>query len=55
MSTMLAYFEYLAKNKVSVNMLANHTSALKASFALANLNYALVEHPKIKYFLKSLK
>ena len=52
-TTMLAYFEFLAKNKVSVNMLANHTSALKASFVLYGLNFSLLDHPQIKYFLKS--
>ena len=51
----LAYMEFLAKNNVSVPMLANHISALKAKFTLYDLNFQLLDHPKVKYFLRSMK
>ena len=52
---LMAYLEYLVKNSVSVNMIANHVSALKAQFIMYGLPFQLLEHPEIRYFIKSLK
>ena len=51
----LAYLEFLARNNVSPNMVANHVSALKSKFIMYDLNYHLLEHPKIRYFVRSMK
>ena len=53
--TILAYFEFLVKNNVSVNMVANHVSAIKAKFIMFDLDYSILEHPKVRYFVRSLK
>ena len=52
---MIAYLESLAENNVSVNMVANHISALKASFILHGLDHILLDHPKVRYFTKSMR
>ena len=54
-SVIMAYLEYLVKNEVSINMVANHVSALKAQFIIYGLPFQLLDHPEIKYFIKSLK
>ena len=41
----LAYLEFLVKNNVSVNMVANHVSAIKAKFIMFDLDYAILDHP----------
>ena len=51
----LAYLEYLTQNKVSVPMLANNISALKAHFTMYNLQFSLFDHPRVRYFVKALK
>ena len=51
----MAYLEFLVENKVSANMLANNVSALKANFVMWDLDFNLWDHPRIKYFLKSVK
>ena len=55
LSCVIAYLEFLVKNKVSVNMIANHVSALKAQFIMYGLPFHILQHPKIRYFQKSLK
>ena len=52
---MLADLELLARNSVSPNMVATHVPALKSKLIMHDLNYRLFEHPKIKYFVKSMK
>ena len=44
--TILAYLEFLVKNNVSVNMVANHVSAIKAKFIMYDLQYAILDQPK---------
>ena len=44
--TILAYLEFLVKNNVSVNMVANHVSAIKAVFIMYDLQYAILDQPK---------
>ena len=42
-------------NNCSVSMIANYVSAIKASFVLYNMSYFLLDHPRIKYFQKSMR
>ena len=51
----LSYLEYLTLNAVSPAMLSNHLSALKAKFTIYGLNYQVLSHPKIQYFVKSVR
>ena len=51
----LAFLECLVQNKCSSAMVENYVSAIKASFVLYELPYVVFTHPKIKYFIKSLK
>ena len=55
MVTILAYLEYLVRNNVSVNIVANHVSAIKPKFIMYDLDYAILDHPKVRYFIRSLK
>ena len=43
LSCILAYMEFLPKNSVSADMVANHVSALKAMFTLYGMKYALLD------------
>ena len=36
-------------------MICNYASAIKANFVVYDLPFQICEHPKIKYFIKSLK
>ena len=51
----MAYMEYLVENGVSVNMVANNISAIKAMFVMYGLPHPLLQHPRVHYFIKSLK
>ena len=51
----MAYLEYLVQNNVLVHMIANNLSAIKASFIMHHLPHKVAEHPRINYFVKSLK
>ena len=51
----MAYMEYLVENGVSVNMVANNISAIRAKFVMYGLPHDLLHHPRIQYFIKSLK
>ena len=42
-------------NDVSVKMLPNYISVIKAKFTLLGLNYTLLDHLSIKYFVRALK
>ena len=54
-SEALSYLEFLVDNKTSAHMISNHVSATRAMFVLYDLPYQLWDHPKIKYFIKSVK
>ena len=54
-STVMAFLEFLVYNKVSTHMIANHVSALRAMAIVYDIPFAALEHPKVKYFMKSLK
>ena len=51
----LSFLEYLVHSNYSVSMTENYVSALKAKFVLYDLSYTVLEHPKIRYFVKALK
>ena len=45
LSIVIAYLEFLVKNQVSVSMIANHVSAVKAHFIIYGLPFQILEHP----------
>ena len=51
----LSLLECLVKNSCSLCMVANYVSAIRASFVMYDLPYHVLDHPKVKYFLKSLR
>ena len=51
----LSFMECLVKQQTSVHMLSNYISAIKAMFVMFHLDYKVLEDPKIKYFLKSVR
>ena len=51
----LSFFECLVVNICSVSMICQYASAIKANFIVYDLPFYMCEHPKIKYFIKSLK
>ena len=51
----MAYLEFLVMNGVSVNISANNISAIKANLVMYSLEHAFLDHPKSRYFLKSMK
>ena len=53
--SVMAYLEYLALNKVSVHMVANNVAAIKANFVMYGIDHSVMEHPRVKYFLKSMR
>ena len=53
--TALSYLEFLVDNKVSAHMISNHVSAIRAMSIIYDLPYQPWEHPKVKYFVKSIK
>ena len=52
--SVMAYLEYLALNKVSVHMVANNVAAIKANFVMYGIDHSVMEHPRVKCFLKSM-
>ena len=53
--TVLSFLEYLVQSKVSVHMIANYVSALKAMSIIYSLPHDPFDHPQVKYFIKSIK
>ena len=51
----VCFLEYLASQGTSVHMVANYISALRAKLVIYQLNYAVVDHPQIRYFIKAMK
>ena len=47
--------EFLVENEVSVNMVKNHISAIRAMSIVYDLQFSAWEHPKVRYFVKALK
>ena len=55
LSVVMAYLEFLVSNGVSANMVANNISAIKANFVMYSLDHSFLDHPRVRYFLKSMK
>ena len=51
----LSFLECLVSNACSYCMVANYILALKANFVLYDLPFELLDHPKVKYFVKALR
>ena len=51
----LSFLVCLVSNSCSCCMVANHVSALKAHFILYDLPFEVLDHPKVKYFVKSMR
>ena len=49
-----SFLECLVHNNFSVYMIENYISAIKANFVLYNMPYTVLEHPKLRYFIKAL-
>ena len=54
-NVILSFCECFFFNSCSVSMIANYLSAIKANFVLYNMSYSLLDHPRIKYFQKSMR
>ena len=54
-SAALSYLEFLVENEVSVNMVKNHISAIRAMSIVYDLQFSSWDHPKVRYFVKALK
>ena len=48
----MAYLQFLIENNVSVHMVANHISALKANFVMYGLDYTVLNNPRVSYFFE---
>ena len=53
--SVLCFLEYLVDNRVSVCMVLNYISALKAMAIICSIPHSVFEHPQIKYFVCALK
>ena len=51
----LSFLECLVRSSCSAGMVTNYVPAIRASFVMYDLPYHVVDHPKVKYFLKSLR
>ena len=52
---MLSFLEYLAIHRVSVHMVTNYVSAIKAMASVYGLNVNTLDEKRIKYFIEALK
>ena len=51
----LAFMECLHVNQVSVNMISNYLSDIRAKFVVLGLNPSALDHKKVKYYIRALK
>ena len=51
----LSFLECLVSNNSTYSMLCNYVSAIKASYVLYDLPHDLLDHPRVKLFLKSVR
>ena len=54
LNTILCFLECLSTQGMSVHMLRNYVSAIKAKFIIYDLDHSLLERHKVRYFLKSV-
>ena len=52
---LLSFLECFVINDCTYSMLCNYMSAIKASFVLYDLPHDLLDHPRLKLFLKSVR
>ena len=52
---LLSFLECLVSNNCTYSMLCNYVSDIKASFVLYDLPHDLLDHPRLKLFLKSVR
>ena len=52
---LLSFLECLVINDCTYSMLCNYMSAIKDSFVLYDLPHDLLDHPRLKLFLKSVR
>ena len=52
---LFSFLECLVSNNCTYSMLCNYVSAIKASFVLYDLPHDLLDHPRLKLFLKSVR
>ena len=52
---LLSFLECLVSNNIAHSMQCNYVSAIKASFVFYDLPHVLLDHPKLKLFLKSIR
>ena len=55
LSVVLSFLEYLVVHGVSVHMVANYLSALKAMFVAYHLFATVFDHQQAKYFIRAIK
>ena len=51
----LAFMECLHANQVSVNMIINYLTAIRATLVVLGLNPLPLDDEKIKYYVRALK
>ena len=51
----MSFLECMVQNHCSCAVLENYMSAIKANFVLYDLPFLVFDHPKIKYFIRSIK
>ena len=52
---LLAFLECLVYNKCSACVIANYIFAIRANLVLYELPFLVLDHPRIKYFLKLVR
>ena len=52
--TILSFLEYRLQSNVSVHMIVNYVSALKAISIIYSLPHDPFDHPQVKYFIRSI-
>ena len=54
-SNVLSFLEFLVQNGVSIHMLKNYVSALKAVCVIYQLHFNCFDHPRVRLFVKSIQ
>ena len=54
-NVILSFCECLVAKNCSASMVSNYLSAIKANFVLYNMCFSLLDHPRIRYFQKSIR
>ena len=54
-NVILSFCECLVANNCTASMVSNYLSAIKANFVLYNMSFSLLDHPRMRYFQKSIR